>query len=225
MAGYYREHLSGTRLELVYDLASPRIRQYLDAELDHVVEAVGGKTRVLELGCGYGRALRAIAPRVGTAVGCDVAPLSLRRAKSFLRELTNCELSRMDASRLGFRENSFDAVVCIQNGISAFGVSPSELLREALRVSRKDGVLLFSSYSPQIWNSRLEWFREQARAGLVGEIDEGQTQPGTIVCKDGFRSSTVSGRDFSILFDQLGQDARIIEVDGSSVFAHVIKQT
>jgi 2-polyprenyl-6-hydroxyphenyl methylase/3-demethylubiquinone-9 3-methyltransferase len=225
MAGYYREHLSGARLERVYALASPRIRQYLHAELGHVVEIVEGKRHVLELGCGYGRALREVAPHVGRAVGCDVALLSLRHAKSFLRGMKNCDLFRMNAARSGFRSNSFDGVVCIQNGISAFGVSPLALLAEAVRVSKEGGVILFSSYSPQIWDARLEWFREQAGAGLVGEIDEHETQPGTIVCKDGFRSSTVGGARFSSLFDQLGQHAVITEVDHSSVFAQVVKQT
>jgi hypothetical protein len=110
-------------------------------------------------------------------------------------------------------------------GIIAEITLPVVLLAEAVRVSRKGGVILFSSYSPQIWDARLEWFRDQARAGLVGEIDEQQTQPGTIVCKDGFRSSTVSGADFSALFARLGQEARITEVDSSSVFAQVAKQT
>jgi 2-polyprenyl-6-hydroxyphenyl methylase/3-demethylubiquinone-9 3-methyltransferase len=224
MAGYYKEHLSGTRLEHVYDLASPRVQQYLGAELEHVVKAVQGKGRIIEFGCGYGRALKEIASHVDRAVGCDNASMSLRHARAFLRGESNCDLARMDASRTGFSDDSFDAVICIQNGISAFGLPAEVLLTEAIRVAKPEALILFSSYSPEFWGPRLEWFRDQARAGLVGEIDEERTTPGTIVCKDGFRSSTVTGDEFSNVFFRLGQHAQIVEVDRSSVFAQVVKR-
>lgn len=225
MAGYYQEHLSGTRLKEVYALASPRIRQYLRAELDHVIELVGGRNRVLELGCGYGRALKAIAPHVGRAMGCDVSLSSLRHAQTFLGEVSNCDLLRMDAGRSAFQENTFDSVVCIQNGISAFGVNRLTLVGEAVRVAKVGGLILFSSYAPGIWEERLDWFREQSRAGLVGPIDDRESRSGTIVCKDGFRSFTVSGEEFSALFAKLGQRSQTIEVDNSSVFGEVIKSS
>lgn len=223
MAGYYQEHLSGIRLQKVYELASPRIRQYLDAELRHVVEGVRGRRRVLELGCGYGRALKEVAPHVHHAVGCDTAASSLHLGAVFLRGVRNCDLVRANAIRTGFQDGSFDGVLCIQNGISAFRESPSSLVAEAARITREGGVILFSSYSPRIWDARLEWFRAQARAGLVGELDEQRTKDGTIVCKDGFRSFAMSGEGFSTLFEGVGQHARITEVDTSSVFAEVVK--
>ena len=86
------------------------------------------------------------------------------------------------------------------------------------------GVVLFSSYSPKVWEARLEWFRRQSLFGLVGEIDEERTCDGTIVCKDGFRATTVGGDEFVELFGDLGLDASIIEVDESSVFCRVVKK-
>jgi hypothetical protein len=91
-------------------------------------------------------------------------------------------------------------------------------------VAKDGGVILFSSYSPKIWEARLEWFREQSRFGLLGKIDEEKTCDGTIVCRDGFRASTVSGEEFVELFGEFGLDASIVEVDESSVFCKVIKK-
>lgn len=85
-------------------------------------------------------------------------------------------------------------------------------------------MVLFSSYSPRIWADRLDWFRVQSGAGLLGEIDESRTGDGTIVCKDGFQASTVGGDEFRALFAKLGLAATIREVDGSSVFARVVKK-
>ena len=136
----------------------------------------------------------------------------------------NYDVFLMDASRMGFGSGVFDCVFCVQNGISAFGVDKRRLVGEAVRVVKDGGVVLFSSYSPKIWEARLEWFRRQSRFGLVGEIDEEKTSDGVIVCKDGFRSTTVSDDEFSELFELQDLDSSIVEVDESSIFCKVIKE-
>jgi len=223
MGNYYRSHIQGSDLQRVYELASPRIRQYLRAELENVVERVRGADRVLELGCGYGRVLREVAPHVGRAVGIDIAPANLRSASSNLGSLGNCDLFLMNAVRLAFVDARFDATICVQNGISAFGVDRSQLVSEAVRVTKDGGRILFSTYSPRIWVDRLEWFRAQAHAGLIGPVDESRTREGTIVCRDGLRLTTASEEEFRDLFARSGQMARIREVDQSSVFAEATK--
>jgi len=223
MGTYYRRHLLGSDLQRVYELASPRIRQYLQAEVLNVVDRVRGAARLLELGCGYGRVLGEVAPYVGRAVGIDIAPANLRAAASYLRARPNCDLLRMNAIQLAFTDGWFDAVLCVQNGISAFGVDRSKLVSEAVRVASEGGQILFSTYSPHIWADRLEWFRAQARAGLIGPLDEAQSREGTVVCQDGLRLTTATGDEFCDLFARAGQRARIREVDQSSVFAEVTK--
>jgi SAM-dependent methyltransferase len=223
MGSYYEKRLFGSRLQQVYDLASLRIRQYLDAETQYVIENVRCRNLVLELGCGYGRVVREIAPYVTRIVGNDISRGSLDLAASYLRGVRNCDLARMDASRQAFRDGMFDAVFCIQNGISAFGKDRHRLVAEAVRVAKEGAVILFSSYSPRFWKDRLDWFRAQSGAGLLGEVDESQTNNGTIVCKDGFRSSTVSEDEFRALFGELGLMVSIREIDESSVFARSVK--
>jgi len=224
MGSYYEERLFGSKLQRVYELASPRIRQYLDAEIRYVIDHVQGASRVLELGCGYGRVMKEVAPHVTRIAGNDIARASLELAGSYLRGCRGCDIFRMDASQLAFRDGIFDAVFCIQNGISAFGVDRHGLVAEAVRVAKEGGVILFSSYSPLIWADRLDWFRAQARAGLLGELDESRSRDGTIVCKDGFRATTVGGDEFQALFAELGRAVTVHEVDGSSVFAQAVKR-
>ena len=222
--GYYRERLPGVRLFRCYEVASDRIRRYLRAEVDFVVSSVRGAGLVLELGCGYGRVMKRVSKFVGWVVGNDVSRESLEFARSYMEGCGNYDVFLMDASRMGFRSCVFDIVFCVQNGISAFGVDKKRLVAEAVRVVKDGGVVLFSSYSPKIWEARLEWFRRQSSFGLVGEIDEGRTCDGTIVCKDGFRATTVGGDEFVDLFGELGLDASIIEVDESSIFCKVVKK-
>jgi len=203
-------------------MAPPRVKIYLEAEISHVLEKIRPSDAVLELGCGTGRVLRKIAEKARFAVGIDNSFPSLALALDDFENLSNCRLAQMDAGRLGFQNKKFDAVVCIQNGISSLKVDPKLLFSGTMLLLRPGGKALFSSYSPKFWNDRLEWFRLQASERLIGEIDEEATGGGAIVCKDGFRSSTFSNDDFISTAENLGLSCRIEEVDNSSLFCELL---
>jgi len=221
---YYKDRLSADRLLRCYEIAPERIRQYLEAEIQFVISSLRGKGLALELGCGYGRVMREVSRHVSWVVGNDISRESLDLAKSYMKDCCNYSLFMMDASQMAFCSSTFDAVFCIQNGISAFGANKPHLIAESVRVTKDDGIVLFSSYSARIWDARLEWFRKQSQLGLIGEIDEEKTHDGTISCKDGFEATTVSADQFVELFNELGLKASIIEVDESSIFSKFIKR-
>ncbi len=223
MGDYYRDKLAADRLQRCYEVAPPAILAYLRAEVDHVRGRLPLHGRVLELGCGYGRILPDLADAHRTVIGIDNAVDSLRMGIGFLAADPRCWLAAMDAVRLGFSDNLFDGVICIQNGISAFKRDPAALVREALRVARPNGCVLFSSYAASFWKERLTWFRIQASHGLLGEIDEEATGDGVIVCRDGFRATTFGEREFRRLADEVGVAVRVEEVGGSSLFAEFVK--
>jgi 2-polyprenyl-6-hydroxyphenyl methylase/3-demethylubiquinone-9 3-methyltransferase len=206
---------------MAYDIAPPRVRSYLDAEIQFFMDRIGPGDRVLELGCGYGRILRKLLSKTKRLAGIDTAVESLRMALEYVGPDIEGRLFAMDAIRLGFGTGSFDVTVCMQNGISAFKVDPSELMREALRVTRRGGRVVFSSYAERFWPNRLEWFRLQAAHGLIGEIDEEATGTGVIVCKDGFRATTVGPEDFKALAVTPGVTAEITEMAEGSVICEM----
>lgn len=218
---YYSGTLYGERLKRCYDIAPPRVKQYLDAEIEYIVEEIGGTDQVLELGCGYGRVMKLVSPCVRTVVGVDTSGKTLAFAQEYLSRSLNCHIVQMDAACLGFQSDIFDAVLCIQNGLSAFHVDSKLVVNEAIRVTRPNGVVLFSSYSPKFWKHRLEWFQLQSAEGLVGEIDESKTGEGLIVCRDGFRATLVREYQLRKLFSSERTEVSIVEVDESSVFARV----
>jgi 2-polyprenyl-6-hydroxyphenyl methylase/3-demethylubiquinone-9 3-methyltransferase len=219
--GYYNDRLSGERLKRVYRIATPRVRQYLDAEVAHVLKHVGAGAYVLELGCGYGRILPGLAETAGMVVGVDTSHENVALGKQDLRNVPHCHLLCMDAARLGFRDNQFDCTVCIQNGISAFHVDQRTLIEEAVRTAKPGGIVLFSTYSERFWEARLEWFELQAEDGLLGEIDYDRTGNGVIVCRDGFTATTASPQDFRVLTCGIDAEVDLIEIDGSSLFCEV----
>ena len=221
MYRYYDHSLSAERLRRVYEIAPARVRQYLEAETAHVLERIKPGDRVLDLGCGYGRILPRLARQASLVVGVDTSLSSLILGNPDLADLPDCFTLCMDAVRLGFRDTLFDCVVCIQNGISAFHVDRRALVLEAVRVARPGGTVLFSTYSDRFWDDRLEWFRLQSEAGLLGEIDYAKTHDGVIVCKDGFTAATVRPPEFEVLTNELDANVLIVEVDQSSVFCEI----
>jgi SAM-dependent methyltransferase len=223
MEGYYCKKLSGDRLRQCYELASARVKQYLESEIEFVLTRVRPTDSVLELGCGYGRVAFRLADIAAGVVGIDTSLESLSLARRLAPSRSRCRFERMDASALTFEDGSFDVVVCLQNGICAFAVDPEKLMREALRVTRPGGRVLFSSYSDAFWPERLQWFEAQAAAGLLGPIDYDQTKNGTIVCKDGFRAGRFTPEAFRALCRKLGVKPVITRVDRSSVFCEIVK--
>lgn len=220
---YYGAHLSGERLQRCYEIAPERVLQYLEAESLHAAAILRPTDEVLELGCGYGRIARRLAPAARRVVGIDTAPKSLELGRRLAQAGDRCEFLCMDALDLRFPECSFDAVLCLQNGICAFGVDQARLLEEALRVTRHGGKVVLSTYSDKFWPDRLAWFEAQAAEGLVGPIDRFASKDGVIVCEDGFRAGRLTPDGFRALCLRVGAVADIREVDESSVFCEIIK--
>ena len=217
---YYSDSLSAERLQRCYEIAPPKVARYLEAEIEHVLAKIKPSDTVLELGCGYGRVIGRLLGKARKVVGIDTSKASLDQAKKDLHHF-KLDLAQMDAVHLAFTDGCFDVVICIQNGISAFNVDQEALILESLRVTQDGGTCLFSSYSDDFWEHRLEWFHLQASVGLIGEIDMGKTGNGCIVCKDGFQATTLRRKDFSELVSRIGFTATIAEVDESSIFCEI----
>jgi SAM-dependent methyltransferase len=73
----------------------------------------GARARVLDVGCGDGRHILEAARRGCFAVGLDYDPDELAKARLRLRGL-RVDLVAADASRLPFRDCTFDAVICTE---------------------------------------------------------------------------------------------------------------
>src|SRR5512140_1624659 len=110
MSSYYSTHLSAQRLKRVYDIAPPRVQQYLHAEIEHVASHIKPGDSVLELGCGYGRVLKELAERSQATeiIGIDTSIDSLVYGIKDLRLPVSCQLVCMDAAQLGFCDGIFD---------------------------------------------------------------------------------------------------------------------
>ncbi|TRZ75425.1 MAG: class I SAM-dependent methyltransferase [Bacteroidetes bacterium] len=222
MTNYYSNSLNSSRLQKCYAVAPDRVKQFLEAEIDFVLDKTNSNDTVLDLGCGYGRVSTRLLAKAKSIVGIDISKDNIQLAREIAGDAGNIAFYEMNAIDLKFDDHVFDLVICIQNGISSFMVDPKNLIQEAIRVTRPQGVILFSSYSEKFWEDRLKWFHIQAEHGLIGEIDETLTKNGIIVCKDGFRAITYSGQEFLELASGFNVHAQIHEVDNSIVFCEMV---
>jgi 2-polyprenyl-6-hydroxyphenyl methylase/3-demethylubiquinone-9 3-methyltransferase len=154
-------------------------------------------------------------------VGIDVAEASLALARERAAasgHASRLEYHAMNALALGFEPQTFDLVACVQNGISAFRVDASALVREAWRVLAPGGCLAISTYAGAFWPARLAWFEVQADAGLIGLLDRAACRDGIIACTDGFRSGRATAEQLRALGASLRVRAEVFEVDDSSLW-------
>ena len=219
MPDYYNVTLSAARLKKCYDIAPSRVRQYLQAEVDFVLQKITRKDIVLELGCGYGRLIPMLARKARFVHGIDSSVTSLKYGLEFLKDTPRHMLQMMDAGKLTFSANTMDIVCCLQNGIASFGTDQRKLIKEAVRVTKPGGCAIFSTFSEKFWDHRLKWFMLQSKAGLIGELDPEKTKNGHIVSRDGFTASTINPRKFIELTRWIrGIKVNVKEVDDSCLF-------
>lgn len=214
---YYAQKLNSAKLYQVYQTQLERVKQYIDAEINFVRYELPIQPKVLEMGAGYGRIMKELAPFTVSVTGIDISENSVEFGQEYLRDCPNCQLKMMDAHNLEFGLE-FNVVLCLQNGLSTMKGDPLNLIKQAMKVLCPGGKAYFSSYSPKFWEHRLAWFHEQADKGLLGEIDLEKTKNGMIVCKDGFIATTYSAEDMKSLGQAVGCNYRIQEVDQSSIF-------
>ncbi len=220
---YYARSLNAEGLLQVYDTAMPRVSRYLKQEMAFVRQRLGRNDEVLELAAGYGRIMKEMAPFVKSIVGIDISDENVRFGKEYLRNISNARLITMDVHVMDYRER-FDAALCLQNGLSAVKAqNAGALVARTMNALKKNGRAYFSTYHPKFWEHRVEWFREQADKGLIGELDMEKTKNGVIVCKDGFRAVTHSISDFEMIGRGSGCGWEIFEVDDSSLFLVIEK--
>jgi SAM-dependent methyltransferase len=101
---------------------------------------------VLDVACGAGRTTIGFARKEYRVIGIDISTPLLREATRQYPELT---FQRMDATKLAFRDQSFDAAMFSYNGIDCIypGSGRVEAIREVFRVLRPGGIFVLSSHN------------------------------------------------------------------------------
>lgn len=175
-----------------YDREGPNIFQQWGARLVELMDLRGG-ARVLDVATGRGAVLIPVAQRVGASgrvVGIDLSRAMLRETENAARQvgLENCELRKMDAEHLEFRDGIFDAVTCAF--ALFFFAELGDALREMRRVLKTGGKFGATTFgaTPPPFDPGWRIFAEQMRA-----YDAVVRTPGRVVyAPEEFRDALIS---------------------------------
>lgn len=121
-------------------------------------DVLPGASCILDVGCGTGRAGRALrAAGFTSIVGCDLSPNALARAAAtgVYQRVVEVDLQRLPTP---FADDAFDALCCV--GVLTYLPDTEATLREFLRVVHAGGTIAFSQRE-DVWVER----------GCVGLLD------------------------------------------------------
>ena len=81
---YYAQNLNALKLYEVYQTQLPAVVRYLADEIAFVGHRLQGTERVIELGAGYGRIIKELAPLCYSVTGVDIAKASVEFGYEYL---------------------------------------------------------------------------------------------------------------------------------------------
>jgi len=139
---------------------------------DRVGQWLSPDSRILEVGCGYGRALGLLFDRgYRNLIGCDLAPAMIAMARERFPEITFAEIA--SAPHLPLAGASVDAALLFAV-LTCVPTNPGQLalIEEIGRVLRPGGLL----YISDLWlqtdeRNRERYVRDQPKYGTYGVFD------------------------------------------------------
>ncbi len=186
--------------------------RFLALTARRLVEVAGieSNENILDVATGTGHSAIALANLVGAngrVIGIDIAAdmLEVARANITKAGLDNIELQRGDAENLSFEDRRFDRVVCA----SGIFFLPDMLagLKEWRRVTKRGGVVAFSSFGETAFNPMREMYanRIQNNYGVVLPPSRGFQRLNTVQkCQDLMQQAGFGLENIEIRTEQLG---------------------
>lgn len=151
--------------------SDPLIKDWIRKENNYLKENVKKGAIVLDVGCGFGKNIKAIVNIAGKIVGIDNnKPLCEKIVKN-LSKLKNVEFFCEDAQKMHFPNNTFDYVICMGNTFGDFAENKLKILKEMKRVVKSGGKIIISVYSEKALDVRK---KEYKRIGIkIKKINDG----------------------------------------------------
>ena len=138
----------------LYSLGNPRLLDLATAEIVAQLKAWGAVTHdttLLDIGCGIGRLLVALAPEIRTATGIDVSGEMVKAARRRCAPYPNVKVIKGDGLGLGELEDAtFDVAIAVDSFpyLRQSGYALVErFFAESTRVLKPRGQLMILNYS------------------------------------------------------------------------------
>lgn len=193
-----------------------KIRKYLEKETAYLLENIPANLTMLDVGCGFGRCIKILAPKAKKIVGIDYNASIIQRARQELNDLKNVALFVENAKQMPFENNSFDAVICMLNTFGDFAEFKIPILKEMKRVCKPKGKIIISVWSEGSLEERVEAYK---RAGW--EIEKINDE--NITIKNSHTSEAFTKEELFKIFNEARLHPKIIQVEKVAYLAEATK--
>ncbi len=132
-------------------------RRYLKQEERFIAKSVGTADKVLDVGCGAGRLIPLLAPKVFSYTGIDKDGEYIKQAKKAASHYSNTKILALDAHKISekFRQNAFDVAVAAWHTIGCVS-DDMKVLKELSKVAGKR--IIFSVASKGSLETRIKYY-------------------------------------------------------------------
>jgi len=196
--------------------AHPKIKDWFQKEIVYLKKNIKQNSKILDVGCGFGRHIEIIANFSKEIIGIDNNSDTIEKAKDKLSNFKNIKLFVQDAQKLNFEDDYFDYVICLTNTFGDFPDIKESVLKEMKRVCKKNGKIIISVYNDKALEIRKKNYE---KVGLhITEIKNG-----IIYTKEGLISEQFSKPQLKELFDKLKLKSKILELNAISFLCELQK--
>lgn len=196
----------------------PEIKDWLDKEVEYLKKNIKPDSKVLDVGCGFGRHLSVIAPFCKEVIGVDTDKTLIGQAKKNLSKFKNAKVLVQDAQNLEFEDNYFDYVICMTHSFGNFLESRDKILSEMKRVCKKQGKIIISIRGTS--EKALE-LRKKDYENLGIHITK--IENGIVYTKEGLISEHFSKDRLKKIFDKQNLKYKFIELNNISLLCELKK--
>jgi len=201
-------------IKRVYDETPAVIRELFLRENEILNQALSSCTRILEVGCGFGRALKTVS-RHACYTGVDLGLNCVLDAKMNHPER---HWVCADGTRLPFRDAEFDAVFLIQNTLGNMEGIETKVIGEAKRVAAPDGKIILSVYSEDSFEIRRLWYDRLVDIGIFGKVWLDSSNPRIARSDTGWSSRCFDTEELKRYFQGLHCSLEINKLDSFLYF-------
>ena len=196
--------------------AHPKIKEWFQKEIKYLKKNIKPNSKILDVGCGFGKHIESIADFSKKVVGIDNNSDMIQKAKDRFSNFKNVELFLKNAQKLNFENDYFDYIICMTNTFGNFPNIKENVLKEMKRVCKKNGKVIISVYNDKALEIRK---KDYEKVGL--QITEIKNR--IVYVREGLVSEQFTRPQLKEMFDKYKLKSKISELNSISFLCELQK--